>query len=143
MVRENKINILILLPTMFHLLFSAKSFNPDDLASVELFMFVGASLSPDQIRKLQRLGQGKVQTNYGLTEGHSTVTISTPGLDPEILSVTLGQSKSGETRVHERRGQTVRRGYAGRTSDKAGILHARISQSPRGYRGSLHSQMAG
>ena len=99
LVRENKINILILLPTMFNLLFSAKSFNPDDLASVELFMFVGASLSPDQIRKLQRLGHGKVQTNYGLTEGHSTVTISTPGLDPEILSVTLGQSKSGEMRV--------------------------------------------
>ena len=99
LVRENKINILILLPTMFHLMFSAKSFNPDNFASVELFMFVGASLSPDQIRKLQRLGQGKVQTNYGLTEGHSTVTISTPGLDPEILSVTLGQSKSGEVRV--------------------------------------------
>jgi acyl-CoA synthetase (AMP-forming)/AMP-acid ligase II len=99
LVRENKINILILLPTMFHLMFSAKSFNPDDFASVELFMFVGASLSPDQIRKLQQLGHGKVQTNYGLTEGHSTVTISTPGLDPEILSVTLGQSKSGEVRV--------------------------------------------
>ena len=49
LVRENKINILILLPTMFHLLFSAKTFKPDDLASVELFMFVGASLSPDQI----------------------------------------------------------------------------------------------
>ena len=99
LVRENKINILILLPTMFHLLFSAKSFNPDDLASIELFMFVGASLSPDQIRRLQRLGHGKVQTNYGLTEGHSTVTISTPGLDPETLSVTLGHSKSGEVRV--------------------------------------------
>ena len=40
-----------------------------------------------------------MQTNYGLTEGHSTVTISAPGLDPEILSVTLGQSKSGEVRV--------------------------------------------
>ena len=113
LVRENKINILILLPTMFHLLFSAKSFNPDDLASVELFMFVGASLSPDQIRKLQRLGHGKVQTNYGLTEGHSTVTISTPGLDPEILSVTLGQSKSGETRVISDDGQLCREGMQG------------------------------
>ena len=113
LVRENKINILILLPTMFHLLFSAKSFNPDDLASVELFMFVGASLSPDQIRKLQRLGGGKVQTNYGLTEGHSTVTISTPGLDPEILSVTLGQSKSGETRVMNDEGKLCDVGMQG------------------------------
>jgi acyl-CoA synthetase (AMP-forming)/AMP-acid ligase II len=113
LVRENNINILILLPTMFHLLFSAKSFNPDDLASVELFMFVGASLSPDQIRKLQRLGHGKVQTNYGLTEGHSTVTISTPGLDPEILSVTLGQSKSGEVRVMSDDGQPCGEGMQG------------------------------
>jgi len=113
LVRENKINILILLPTMFHLLFSAKSFNPDDLASVELFMFVGASLSPDQIRRLHRLGRGKVQTNYGLTEGHSTVTISTPGLDPETLSVTLGQSKSGEVRVMSDDGQVCGEGMQG------------------------------
>jgi acyl-CoA synthetase (AMP-forming)/AMP-acid ligase II len=113
LVRESKINILILLPTMFHLLFSAKSFKSDDLASVELFMFVGASLSPDQIRKLQRLGHGKVQTNYGLTEGHSTVTISTPGLDPEILSVTLGQSKSGEVRVMSDDGQACSEGVQG------------------------------
>jgi acyl-CoA synthetase (AMP-forming)/AMP-acid ligase II len=98
-VHANKINILILLPTMFHLMFSAKSFDPSNFASVELFMFVGGSLSPDQIRKLQKLGQRKVQTNYGLTEGHSTVTISAPGLDPETLSLTLGQSKTGEVRV--------------------------------------------
>jgi acyl-CoA synthetase (AMP-forming)/AMP-acid ligase II len=126
LVRENKINILILLPTMFHLLFSAKSFNPDDLASVELFMFVGASLSPDQIRKLQRIGQGKVQTNYGLTEGHSTVTISTPGLDPEILSVTLGQSKSGEVRVLTEDGKACGVGMQGE-------LQIRPEYCMRGY----------
>jgi acyl-CoA synthetase (AMP-forming)/AMP-acid ligase II len=113
LVRENKISILILLPTMFHLLFSAKTFKPDDLASIELFMFAGASLSPDQIRKLQRLGGGKVQTNYGLTEGHSTITISTPGLDPEILSVTLGQSKSGEVRVMSDDGRVCSEGMQG------------------------------
>lgn len=106
-VRENRVNTLILLPTMFHMMFSAKSFDSDDFASVELFMFVGGSLSPDQIRRLQEIGHGRVQTNYGLSEGHSTVTISQPGLDPETLSVTLGRSKDGEVRVVDEDGRVL------------------------------------
>ena len=112
-IRENNVNILVLVPTMFHLMFSAKSFNPTDFDMVELFMFAGGSLSPDQIRRLQKLGHGKVQTNYGLTEGHSTVTISTPGLDPEILSITLGQSKAGEVRVVDDNGKPCEVGMQG------------------------------
>ena len=98
-VAENNINLLLLLPTMYHLMFSATSFDPDDFASVELFVFSGGSLSTGQIRKLRAIGQGRVQANYGLSEGHSTVTISTPGLDDKTLSVTVGRSRDGETRV--------------------------------------------
>ena len=105
-VARHKINTLILLPTMFYLMFSAESFDPADYASVELFMLAGGSLSVDYIRELEKLGRGKVQTNYGLSEGHSTVMISRPGLDPETLSKTLGRSRDGEVRVVDDDGQT-------------------------------------
>ena len=112
-VSEHQINILILLPTMFHLMLSAASFDPINFKSVELFMFAGGSLSSDQIKRLQKLGHGKVQTNYGLSEGHSTVTISTPGLDAETLSMTIGQSRSGEVRVIGDDGQICAEGELG------------------------------
>jgi len=98
-VAENGINLLALLPTMYHLMFSARSFDPDDFAAVDLFVFSGGSMSTDQIGKLRNLGRGKVQANYGLSEGHSTVTISAPGLDAKTLSVTVGRSRDGEVRV--------------------------------------------
>jgi acyl-CoA synthetase (AMP-forming)/AMP-acid ligase II len=105
-VARHEINTLIMVPTMIHLMFSAEGFDPADYASVELFMFAGGSISIDYIRKLQKLGRGKVQTNYGLSEGHSTVLISTPGLDVESLSKTLGRSQDGEARVVDDAGQT-------------------------------------
>jgi acyl-CoA synthetase (AMP-forming)/AMP-acid ligase II len=104
-VAENGINLLVFLPTMYHLMFSAESFDPGDFAGVELFVFSGGSMSTDQIGRLRALGQGKVQANYGLSEGHSTVTISAPGLDAKTLSVTMGRSRDGEVRVIDDEGR--------------------------------------
>ncbi len=98
-VLENRINILIMLPTMYQQVFASPRFRESDYRHCQIFLWAGGTLPTWIIDTLRGMGGGEVRTNYGASELCSSVTRSDPDLDTSTLSQTIGYAIEDELRV--------------------------------------------
>lgn len=98
-VLENDINFLVMMPTMYQLVFASPQFDEADYRNCQVFFWGGANLPKEFIQKLRTMGHGEVRTNYGASELCSSVTRTDPDLDIDILVQTIGYALDDELRV--------------------------------------------
>ncbi|MDN3519779.1 class I adenylate-forming enzyme family protein [Aquisalimonas lutea] len=113
LVHDLGINILLLLPTMYQLIASSPNFDVAKFASVQWFVFSGAQMPREILRRLRAAG-GRIGTSYGMTETCGSVTYGYPDEDLDTLAITIGRSvPNGEVRVHKEDGTAAAEGEKG------------------------------
>lgn len=99
LVAEEGINFLHFLPTMYKLLFSARSFSPEKFRSIEWHLFSGAAMPIELLRVLEPMA-GRIGTSFGMTETCGSVAYAAPGTPIDVLAITIGKpTPAGEVRI--------------------------------------------
>lgn len=132
---EDKITILITIPTQFlHLLMLARQ-KPPPLLSLRISISGGASLPLDVFKEFERVFSRRISEGYGLTESTAAVSVNpsdrikagsigpaAPGVEMKVVNendeeVPIG--KEGEIVI---RGEVVMKGYYNQPQETAEIL---------------------
>ncbi|WP_421956476.1 class I adenylate-forming enzyme family protein [Polaromonas sp.] len=112
-LETGRINILILLPTMFKMMVDQPGFVPSLLSKLEWFVFSGAAMAPELLEMI-RLSGCPLGLTYGMTETCGSVTYSDPDASLEVLANTIGRAvPDGEARVADALGVLTSHGVAG------------------------------
>jgi len=94
-----KINFVVMFPTMYQLVVDHPAFS--------------GTISKELLMRLRQLGAGDVRTCFGSTETCVGAIYSEPGLDPDILAISVGKPKPGEARVVRQDGDLCKAGEIG------------------------------
>ena len=112
-VASGQVNFIVLFPTMYQLIFDHPEFDIGEFVSLECVSFSGGVISRELLGRLQKLGSGIVQTCFGSTETCIGVVFSDPGLDPDILAITVGRPNADDCRVMSEVGRPCAPGEIG------------------------------
>lgn len=118
-LQKHKINVLILLPTMYVLMVERPRFSVNLLAAVEWFVFSGAAMPGELLEQLSHT-ECKIGLTFGMTETCGSVTYSDPGATVEVLTNTIGRAvPAGEVRVADDDGKPCKVGETGEIQVRA------------------------
>ncbi|MFK8047043.1 MAG: class I adenylate-forming enzyme family protein [Halioglobus sp.] len=112
-VSQGKINFMVMFPTMYQLICDDLGFREEDFATLECINFSGGVISRELLGKLATLGSGRVCTCFGSTETCIGVVFSEPGLDLDILSISVGRPIRNDVRVVNTDGEPCQTGEIG------------------------------
>lgn len=98
-VARDKVNFMVLFPTMYQLVLDHPAFDPQHWRSLECINFSGGVISRELLGRLARLGAGNVCTCFGSTETCIGVLFSEPGLDLGTLAISVGKPIRDDARV--------------------------------------------
>ena len=102
-----------LLRQAVQLVLDRPAFRPRDWVSLECINFSGGVISRELLGRLLTLGNGVVQTCFGSTETCIGVIFSEPGLDPDVLAVSVGRPIADDCRVVDEDGKVCEVGEIG------------------------------
>ncbi len=112
-LRQESINIVIVLPTMVKLMVDEPDFSPTLLKSIDWFVFSGAAMSTELLDLIKTSGC-RIGLTYGMTETCGSVPYSDPDASIEALVNTIGRPfPEGEVRVADDLGVLCEVGIAG------------------------------
>jgi acyl-CoA synthetase (AMP-forming)/AMP-acid ligase II len=112
-VARGQVNFMVLFPTMYQLILDHPAFREGDWQSLECINFSGGVISRELLGKLASLGAGNVCTCFGSTETCIGVIFSEPGLDLDILAVSVGKPIRDDARVVNEQGDPCQVGEIG------------------------------
>lgn len=127
---QRGINFLMLLPTMYQMIFDAEGFDESQYKGVEIFFWSGACMPKEMIARLKGMGKGQLRSNYGMTEICSSLTCTDPDADIDTLAVTIGYSPTGELRVVDKDGKECGPGQVGEIQVKKEYCMAGYLNNP-------------
>jgi acyl-CoA synthetase (AMP-forming)/AMP-acid ligase II len=102
---QQRINIVLALPTIFKMIVDVPAFRPQLLDSLQCFVYSGAAMSVELLEVLTA-ARCQVGLTYGMTETCGSVTYSDPGAPLEVLANSIGRPQpAGEVRVADEHGR--------------------------------------
>ena len=112
-VREGRVNFIVMFPTMYQLICDDPAFREADFSSLECINFSGGVISRELLGKLAALGSGQVCTCFGSTETCIGVVFSDLDLDLDTLSISVGRPIRDDVRVFSSDGEPCQAGEIG------------------------------
>lgn len=113
LIRRDRLNVLMQVPTAYRLLSEQPGFGPASLATIEWVLWSGGAMEPTTIRKFSLPGI-KLGSSYGQTETTGSVVYSDPGADLDRLATTIGRpDPAGQVRICDEAGHPCGPGMIG------------------------------
>lgn len=118
-LHSGRVNVLIVLPTMFKMMVDQPGFSASLLSRLEWFVFSGAAMAPELLEMVLS-SACPIGLTYGMTETCGSVTYSDPNATIEVLTNTIGRAvPDGEVRVADAAGTLCVPGAAGELQVRA------------------------
>lgn len=118
-MEQERINIVLALPTIFKMIVDVPAFRPELLDRLQWFVFSGAAMSVDLVEML-KAARCQVGLTYGMTETCGSVTYSDRDASVEVLANTIGRPQpAGEVRVSDEHGRSTPVGETGELQVRA------------------------
>ncbi|MZR30676.1 class I adenylate-forming enzyme family protein [Sneathiella litorea] len=119
-IKNKKINILYILPTMFQIIAGRPEYSPEMLDNLQWFVFSGAAMPMEFVNQLFR-SKCNVGLTYGMTETCGSVTYARKsGDNQEVLFNSIGApTPPGEVRLMNETGALCKAGESGEIQVRA------------------------
>jgi fatty-acyl-CoA synthase len=130
MIKEDRLNILMQVPTAYQLLSEQRDFGAASLATIRWVTWSGGAMATETVRKFTLPGI-KLGCSYGQTETTGSVVYSDDDASLEGLTTTVGRpDPQGEVRIHDEAEQSCPPGTVGEIQVAPRfVMHSYLSKS--------------